>query len=135
MRKLILTAAILSSLCMSVMAQNTYKGIRSNIVQVIDAEQTSEIMLKFDGDVEVKEWDRPLIKSHLSVQLNKGNQGILNGLMAEGYYDWISIYDADQLDLILKIDSFPVFINGEAPNDQLKLIIYVPKGTKVNQQQ
>ena len=135
MRKLILTAAILSSVFMSLMAQHTYKGLRTNNVQVIDAEQTSEIMLKFDGDVEVKEWDRPLIKSHLSVQLNKGNQGILNGLMAEGYYDWISIYDADQLDLVLKIDSFPVFINGEVPNDQLKLIIYVPKGTKVNQQQ
>ena len=135
MRKLILVAVIFSGICISLGAQNAYKGLRTNNVQVIDAEQTSEVMLNFDGDVEVKEWDRPLIKSHLSVQLNKGNEGILNGLMAEGYYDWISIYDANQLDLVLKIDSFPVFINGETPNDQLKLIIYVPTGTKVSQKQ
>lgn len=93
------------------------------------APTTASLQFDLPATVEVKEWDEPTLRLVTTVNANVGDN-ILKALAAAGRYSYTT---ATALTTGVTTVSMPkasteVVISGQALEDQLQVLVYIPKG-------
>jgi len=76
----VLVALVLGTQFMMAQAQKTF-------VKSFNLDGNNFVVVKLDGEVEVKEWNEPIARVHTNVELENGNSNVLKQFLLLGRYN------------------------------------------------
>lgn len=104
------------------------------LVKSFNVQNLDIVTFDIDGQVEIQEWDQPMLRVQMEIKLENGSDKVLRGLIAAKRFD----LDSERINGELKIFSDKLAKNvtfrGEEISENVKFVIKAPKGLVVNYQ-
>lgn len=93
------------------------------------APTTASLQFDLPATVEVKEWDEPTLRLVTTVEANVG-ENVLKALAAAGRYTYTTktALTTGVTTVMLPKVATPVVISGQALEDHLQVLVYIPRG-------
>ncbi len=111
----------------SVHAQSAEK----TLVKSFNLKGNNVVQLDLDGDIEVKEWDNPIMRIQISVSIENSNSTILKALVKAGRYNLASAEENGEYRVFAPGVDREVKIKGTALTENLSYIVFAPKDVLV----
>lgn len=122
------TLMSLMLLSQSFFAQSTQR----TLVKSFNVQNLDLVTFDIDGQIEIQEWDQPMLRVQMEIKLENGSDKVLRGLIAAKRFD----LDSERINGELKIFSDKLAKNvtfrGEEISENVKFVIKAPRGLVVN---
>lgn len=130
MKRLKLFSALMSLMLLSqsFLAQSAQR----TLVKSFNVHNLELVNFDIDGTTEVQEWDQPMLRVQMEIQLENGNDKVLRGLIAAKRFDLDSKRVDDQLTIFSDKLAKNVTFRGEEIVENVKFTIKAPRGLMVN---
>jgi len=89
------------------------------------------VVLDLDGEVEVKEWNKPIMRIQLTIVIEKGNESTLKSLVRAGRYNLYSKVTDEDFEIFAPGTKKEMKISGQDLNENITYTVYAPENVIV----
>ena len=89
------------------------------------------VVLDLDGEVEVKEWNKPIMRIQLTIVIEKGNESTLKSLVRAGRYNLYSKITDEDFEIFAPGTKKEMKISGQDLNENITYTVYAPENVIV----
>ena len=125
--KTLVPILVLSLVTFSISAQTAEK----TLVKSFNLQGNNIVQLDLAGDIEVKEWDNPIMRVQISVSIENSNSTILKALVKAGRYNLSSVEENGEYRVYAPGVDREVKIKGQKLTENLSYIVFAPKDVLV----
>lgn len=108
------------------------QSAQRTLVKSFNVQNLESVNFDIDGITEVQEWDQPMLRVQMEIQLENGNDKVLRGLVAAKRFDLDSKRADSELTIFSDKLAKSVTFRGEEIVENVKFSIQVPRGMVVN---
>lgn len=101
------------------------------LVKSFNLKGNNIVQLDLAGDIEVKEWDNPIMRVQIGVSIENSNSTILKALVKAGRYNLSSAEENGEYRIFAPGVDREVKIKGKALTENLTYIVFAPKDVLV----
>lgn len=102
------------------------QGVEKVLVKSFNLQGNKVVSLNLDGNVEVQEWNNPIMRVQMNVTLPTGNNAMLKSLIQAGRYNLKSKMIEESYQVYAPGMQKEVTIRGEKLQEQLSFVVYAP---------
>ena len=89
------------------------------------------VVLDLDGEIEVKEWNKPIMRIQLTIVIEKGNESTLKSLVRAGRYNLYSKVTDEDFEIFAPGTKKEMKISGQDLNENITYTVYAPENVIV----
>ena len=104
---------------------------QKTLVKSFNLKGNNVVQIDLAGDVEVKEWDNPIMRIQISVDIENANSTILKALVKAGRYNLTSKEENDEYVVFAPGVEREVKIKGKTLSENLSYVVFAPKNVLV----
>ncbi len=109
----------------------TAQSAEKTLVKSFNLQGNDVVLLDLEGDIEVKEWDNPIMRVQISVSIENSNSTILKALVKAGRYNLTSEAENGVYRVFARGVDREVKIKGTALTENLSYTVFAPKDVLV----
>lgn len=102
------------------------QGVEKILVKSFNLQGNKVVSLKLDGNVEVQEWNNPIMRVQMNISLPTGSNAMLKSLIQAGRYNLKSKTTDENYLVYAPSMQKEVTIRGEKLQEQLSFVVYAP---------
>ena len=106
---------------------STAQNIEKTLIKSFNLEDNDFVELDLNGQVEVKEWSNSLMRIHVIIGLESGNDAMLKSLVTAGRYNLKSTETAEGLTIDAPGLSRTITVRGTELKENITYIVYKPE--------
>lgn len=103
-------------------AQNTER----TLVKSFNLKGKDIVMMDVNGDVEVKEWNKGIMRIEISIKLTNGTSSMLKSLIQAKRYNLTSVVDGDALKIQMPSLKRKVKVSGKELTEKITYTVFAP---------
>ena len=89
------------------------------------------VVLDLDGEIEVKEWNKPIMRIQLTIVIEKGHESTLKSLVRAGRYNLYSKVTDEDFEIFAPGTKKEMKISGQDLNENITYTVYAPENVIV----
>ncbi len=112
---------------------NAQQIVEKTLVKSFNLQGNDIVDLELQGDIQVEEWNSPIVRIEMLISLKNGNEMLLKSLIKAGRYNLVSTETADSYKISIPGLERDVTVKGKTLIDKVSYVISVPEGVNIRE--
>ena len=107
------------------------QSVEKTLVKSFNLKGKQTVVLNVEGNVDVQEWNKDIMRIQMSIELSNGTSSMLKSLVQARRYNIVSAVDGEALNINVPGLSKTVTVGGQTLTEKITYTVFAPSNVEV----